>query len=34
MDISSSFVFINRGRAVGNNENREILKNAYKIYKY
>ena len=29
--ISSSFVFINKGRAIGNIENREILKNAYNV---
>ena len=31
LDISSSFVFINKGRAIGNIENREILKNAYNV---
>ena len=31
LDISTSFVFINKGRAITNNENREILKNAYNV---
>ena len=31
LDISTSFVFINRGRAITCNENREILKNSYNV---
>ena len=31
LNISSSFVFINRGRAITNNENREIFKYTYNI---